>query len=114
MRISDWSSDVCSSDLLPKADCQAIQHNDAPGELRPFHEQDGGKGHKGETQGPQQQRWYFTQRQQIGRASWRERVCQNVWISVVAASLKKKKSNITNIQPRQMNNPKLNKDKKHK
>src|SRR3546814_16011847 len=26
----------------------------------------------------------------IGRASGRERVCQNVWISVVAASLKKK------------------------
>src|SRR3546814_13684370 len=29
-------------------------------------------------------------RQEIGRASWRERVCQYVWISVVAVSLKKK------------------------
>src|SRR3546814_12845188 len=28
---------------------------------------------------------------QIGRASWRERVCQDVYISVVAVSLKKKK-----------------------
>src|SRR3546814_11169534 len=28
----------------------------------------------------------------IGRASWRERVCQYVWISVVAGSLNKKKT----------------------
>src|SRR3546814_13901958 len=27
---------------------------------------------------------------EIGRASWRERVCQYVWISVVAVSIKKK------------------------
>src|SRR3546814_13921310 len=34
-------------------------------------------------------------RKQIGRASCRERVCQYVWISVVAVSLKKKKNTST-------------------
>src|SRR3546814_12623799 len=39
--------------------------------------------------------WLFrrnqpSRRREIGRASWRERVCQYVWISVVAVSLKKK------------------------
>src|SRR3546814_16454682 len=37
---------------------------------------------------------YFASRhEQIGRASCRERVCQYVWISVVALSLKKKSNN---------------------
>src|SRR3546814_18497242 len=37
-------------------------------------------------------------RAEIGRASCRERVCQSVWISVVAVSLKKTKYKITKSQ----------------
>src|SRR3546814_17321054 len=98
MRISDWSSDVCSSDLLENmlrfedggftvstADAQAIadwQKNPVTGaeiQYRPARVllQD------------------FTGVpcvvDQIGRASCRERVCQYVYISVVAVSFKKKK-----------------------
>src|SRR3546814_18328087 len=74
MRISDLSSDVCSSDLLlrqglvrflvvradrHKADLDAVRLDGVAGA-------------------------------EIGRASWRERVCKYVSISVVAVSLKKK------------------------
>src|SRR3546814_18681903 len=88
MRISDWSSDVCSSDLAPatvRADgltCRRLGRcgrggllpgrGVRPGERRP------GRG-------------------QIGRASCRERVCQYVSISVVAVYLKNKTDNDNNI-----------------
>src|SRR3546814_12460190 len=95
MRISDWSSDVCSSDLLTHL-------VDLPRQLR-----DGG------LQTPDQLRfresgigpvlarlqhhehvrdagWRDVGADQIGRASCRERVCKYVSISVVAVSLKKK------------------------
>src|SRR3546814_16714489 len=97
MRISDWSSDVCSSDLvegvpvhdlepvlLQRLDvCRADQVIAVDGSgaqrvgtsLRLLDRHDHGLGDLG----------------QIGRASCRERVCQYVWISVVAVSLKKKK-----------------------
>src|SRR3546814_9214928 len=62
MRISDWSSDVCSSDLLPNGNPQLVV------ELRPglrisVREIDAGNA----------QALY-----EIGRASCRERVCQYV------------------------------------
>src|SRR3546814_15788464 len=105
MRISDWSSDVCSSDLAAdpqprrrragaericsgllftacrrrphhhRSDADLERRAGLPGYARPLHARTGG-------------------RMEIGRASWRERVCQYVKISVGAVSLKKKKYNI--------------------
>src|SRR3546814_20599380 len=90
MRISDWSSDVCSSDL-------------EDGDLRPF-----GQWRRAERF--RNRRLYrfgvrgrlrrvgggklisgrgAALRQQIGRASWRERVCQYVSITVAAVPLNK-------------------------
>src|SRR3546814_12100004 len=95
MRISDWSSDVCSSDLAP---LDRVQHR--PGEAavdpgaqpRHMHLDPVGAGVEvdppyGLEQGLARDR--ATGHAQIGRASCRERVCQYVSISVVAVSLKK-------------------------
>src|SRR3546814_15846627 len=74
-RISDWSSDVCSSDLdRIAADIGLPRHSRAHAlSLRSV---------------------------KIGRVSCRERVCQYVSISVVAVSLKKKKHlKVSNIDP---------------
>src|SRR3546814_16867095 len=105
MRISDWSSDVCSSDL-GRID---VLCNNAGG---------------GTGAGPVDQTpvaelslddWRYTYAvsldsaflcakhavphlEQIGRASCRERVCQYVSISVVAVSLKKKLKHRTNLK----------------
>src|SRR3546814_13760431 len=106
MRISDWSSDVCSSDLLaprlhagsaedwlPQAGAYArldmhyyeqlrwIQavlaaHPPRAAERAMF----GGADMRPDEAAAK-----------IGRASCRERVCQYVWISVVAVAFKKKK-----------------------
>src|SRR3546814_15105393 len=107
MRISDWSSDVCSSDLAGTVEAVATgretggnpadftrnqlfaeNRDDArqradPAQafaartrLAPAHRLGPGKGADN----------------QIGRASCRERVCQYVYISVVAVSLQKKKT----------------------
>src|SRR3546814_11645164 len=95
MRISDWSSDVCSSDLVAQLagllksvggteGVSAAQFRDATGlgrkrsiQILEFFDRAG-----------------YTRRlrdkHEIGRASCRERVCQYVEISVVAASLTKK------------------------
>src|SRR3546814_19107307 len=89
MRISDWSSDVCSSDLIGR-DIAAlddglvdVRQNTLHGFI--IHAAAGHVGrelvllvHLVERGG------------QIGRASCRERVCQYVKITVVAVSLKKK------------------------
>src|SRR3546814_99041 len=87
MRISDWSSDVCSSDLRKRfvdaywiaetpdvllRNAQLVADADAAG--KSFNIATHVDPDRGE----------------IGRASCRERVCQYVWISVVAGSLKKK------------------------
>src|SRR3546814_21120157 len=100
MRISDWSSDVCSSDLAAEhpmsaqgdeLDSPTIFENVFIPWKQVFHI------------GNPEHATLYTQRifdwlhyhilirQELGRASCRERVCQYVMISVVAASLKKKK-----------------------
>src|SRR3546814_11594146 len=89
MRISDWSSDVCSSDLhLRSAPAELFrQVVELLQALVMQHQADGfGVARLALDLGPEPER-----RGQIGRASCRERVCQYVSISVVAVSLKKKK-----------------------
>src|SRR3546814_4849028 len=103
MRISDWSSDVCSSDLSPR---------------RPFARSglvvgllQGGDvelGHRAQRRADGDDTIGLTAHQlgqhrrnhlpghpepvgEIGRASCRARECQNVSVSVVAVTLKKKK-----------------------
>src|SRR3546814_13851637 len=100
MRISDWSSDVCSSDLrefrkplvvfTPKS---LLRHKRCVSDLAAF-----GPGscfHRvlycdDRPSKPKDAK------QEIGRASCRARVGQYVSISVVAVSLKKKTTNIKN------------------
>src|SRR3546814_13394202 len=108
MRISDWSSDVCSSDLVEPRGIIG-ERGVAPG-LHPRDDRRDVGGHIGIALAP-----IIDQRvelgreagvggvkpphhpallpdgsvQQIGRASCRERVCQYVKISVVAVSLNK-------------------------
>src|SRR3546814_16566242 len=107
MRISDWSSDVCSSDLPHGRDQagrgQALEEggltmalfeltsNDLrfvaqrlPRDVRDLLKLHHGKLFLGGG---------FIRAVEIGRASCRERVCQYVEISVVAVSLKKKQIN---------------------
>src|SRR3546814_11454889 len=93
MRISDWSSDVCSSDL-PTAATLAPGHGaefmPALAELLPgLVVEFGGEGAAADA------RRIGLGDAEIGRASCRERVCQYVWNSVVAVSLKKNKSSAT-------------------
>src|SRR3546814_20877980 len=102
MRISDWSSDVCSSDLIGHEAQQHLRRglaadaaiDDALAEQRRV----GGLPHFGDRIADEHQ---FLRdaleravRVEIGRASCRERVCQYVSISVVAVSLKKKNHTI--------------------
>src|SRR3546814_11116770 len=84
MRISDWSSDVCSSDLeqflaksIPERLAMAQQ---ARGESQAANQMKSAEIMDVNAQAVEE----------IGRASCRERVCQYVEISVVAGSLKKK------------------------
>src|SRR3546814_12978054 len=89
MRISDWSSDVCSSDL---ADALFLTDlGEFPGDFR------GGGGVVDEDRAlahPGEGAVVAEDDAEIGRAACRERVCQYVEISVVAVSLKKKHKNI--------------------
>src|SRR3546814_7651367 len=100
MRISDWSSDVCSSDLFASS-THLLTHEvtNQPGPfagynlyltdnaLREAAQRDGGGWIEaplralGEAVGTEEE---------VGRSSWRERVCQYVWFPVVAVQLKKK------------------------
>src|SRR3546814_15673532 len=106
MRISDWSSDVCSSDL--RADQRDAADAEArgaaarpegaarrPAELarldRPLLPGAARAGARQARLGPHAGGLPLARRQrQIGRASCRGRVCQYVYISVVAAALKTK------------------------
>src|SRR3546814_19188949 len=107
MRISDWSSDVCSSDLVPdiigskgvakealKQGGTAVIVLDSREKLKGISNSESayaaGQGINayGFSAAVTDQ---VTTLAEIGRASCRERVCQYVSISVVAVSLKKKK-----------------------
>src|SRR3546814_15272098 len=112
MRISDWSSDVCSSDLVTNSFSSltfvftsTINSGDETSRLVEPHRRhihDDQIGLMGifsasddnpvlSTPLEQNQLFLFSDLIiQIGRASCRERVCQHVWISVVALALKKK------------------------
>src|SRR3546814_11321570 len=103
MRISDWSSDVCSSDLqdpglvelrLPDRDRARLEVHVAQIESGEFAAAQTGtigqKHHGVEDHRSQRCIWRRVGTGKIGRASCRERVCQYVSISVVAVSLKKK------------------------
>src|SRR3546814_4424370 len=80
MRISDWSSDVCSSDLMARIALVARCGVDGVGGPRNLHQTDlrgavdeaGGDGLAPRVDGPD------PGRHEIGRASCRERVCQYV------------------------------------
>src|SRR3546814_18824434 len=98
MRISDWSSDVCSSDLAAAAQLELGILRDLQVERREraglvalvdlgqaaAHRRRDAKGRVAHAQ--------RLEEIEIGRASCRERVCPYVSISVVAVSLKKKKN----------------------
>src|SRR3546814_11752855 len=105
MRISDWSSDVCSSDLAKSResnhDCKAVRASSQRSRCSAEAILGMGSGvcataahartswtSEGESRSCP---WARSARSKIGRASCRERVCQYVSISVVAVSLKKKK-----------------------
>src|SRR3546814_16914339 len=94
MRISDWSSDVCSSDLATAASAGPPRLHD---DLRHPHRlaglaDDGGRVLDAEGSGKPaflvEVETALPRRHQLGRASCRERVCQYVLISVVAVYLK--------------------------
>src|SRR3546814_20420247 len=94
MRISDWSSDVCSSDLNeriaerlhPRPAHKANELERARGD------QQSGRDGVGGTRNPRRERQRGG-RDPIGRASGRERVFQYVSIAVVAVDLRKQKNN---------------------
>src|SRR3546814_20752218 len=103
MRISDWSSDVCSSDLrLQVGIAQRISRRrmgEAVVDLAPacVVEAQSRFGHAREFAdqplaliGSRRLERHVEHCEPIGRASCRERVCQYVVISLVAVSLKKK------------------------
>src|SRR3546814_4150292 len=85
MRISDWSSDVCSSDLprrligrLAHALFEPFALDEAGADAVDAHF---GPEHAGEAERQAVQRGFrghISQRREIGRASCRERVCQYV------------------------------------
>src|SRR3546814_14666540 len=102
MRISDWSSDVCSSDL--PTDMVRVNYKGSLLDGKVF---DDSSTHGGPAEIPLQQvvpGWqegialmpvgskynFWIPAKQIGRASWRERVCQYGKISVVDGTLNKK------------------------
>src|SRR3546814_19894497 len=121
MRISDWRSDVCSSDLKTDGDNYDYWQRREPAKVEGFVSREDYQAHRrlkrlqaveaakeaGEydrfvalgwcsrkdlaAKQAHRPRKVFTE--EIGRASCRERVCKYVWISVVAVSLKKQGQN---------------------
>src|SRR3546814_12488256 len=101
MRISDWSSDVCSSDLRSH---RGPLRRGRPGRRQPHGAVGLGLGLRANipaaftggrrlpptTQGGHLGRPLRVGLGEIGRAWWRERVVWYVWDSVVALSFKKK------------------------
>src|SRR3546814_17955577 len=101
MRISDWSSDVCSSDLFDAVRPlgEPDVHEDHVGAVTLGRGDGGGRGRDGVADGVADLLHHLLDRERqhepIGRASCRERVCTYVYISVVAVSLKKQKNQCT-------------------
>src|SRR3546814_12203630 len=112
MRISDWSSDVCSSDLTGPS--LAGLWDRPAGRVDDFERYSAGlRSADFDWDAAVLDAWLADPRamipdtrmvfrgipaeqdREIGRASWRARGCQYVWISVVAVSLKKNKKNKT-------------------
>src|SRR3546814_14844870 len=108
MRMSDWSSDVCSSDLGrdPAFHAEPLDLTRPPAPVktaaaaiavRPMISVPPGSEAIKAVTAPdsidEAHRLLDAGRNEIGRASCRERVCQYVSISVGAVSLKKKPSN---------------------
>src|SRR3546814_11211195 len=98
MRISDWSSDVCSSDL--SADTPAASAGAPSGDTATAVDCDAkpvqdliGKKYSESVARDAQSRSNPTQVRvlQVGRASGRERVCHSVTISVAGVTLKTKR-----------------------
>src|SRR3546814_17764749 len=99
MRISDWSSDVCSSDLVRVTvdrDAVGIQFHDlvqrTAEAVHTLERQTIDQVDAGRTERRLTRRLKHLAGLQIGSASCRERVCQYVSISVVAVAYKKKKT----------------------
>src|SRR3546814_15287778 len=103
MRISDWSSDVCSSDLM-SAVFQVVMHHGANCQWYLFRQIQLGRGHGFQHACTKICDDIVVQRAKYrlaavkhlvevesGRASCRGRVCQDVEISRVAGSIKKNK-----------------------
>src|SRR3546814_13404939 len=96
LRISDWSSDVCSSDLrlaLCRGDAARRRGARLFRRRRPQRSRGARSARAGRVFVRIAQGDDAVDARQIGRASCRERVCQYVYISVVAGSLKKKQPN---------------------
>src|SRR3546814_2482729 len=83
MRISDWSSDVCSSDLGFAVPVRCEQPRREP-EAAPAGIDQGHRNHRQGGQDPEKGNDDKRDTVKIGRASCRERVCQYVELSGVA------------------------------
>src|SRR3546814_20134747 len=90
MRISDWSSDVCSSELLARAIGKKVDDLGIALDVDHQPHRLANAASAGQFVGGERlEAAVVGRQQQIGRASCRERVCQYVSVSVVAVSLKK-------------------------
>src|SRR3546814_20937188 len=96
MRISDWSSDVCSSYLRPLADRDTRQHQRAAADRRHVAHRDRGRAPvarasaaPGGVGGPRPRVRHQVGLREKGRGGWRERVWKDVEILVVARYLHK-------------------------
>src|SRR3546814_20769590 len=111
MRISDWSSDVCSSDLGLQRKPEALPANDAAAEADSRRldrilldsrarqedsatprcvQRDSALSSGPDRAGARRACGNPRRQAQIGRAAWRESVCQSGYIPVVAVSLQQK------------------------
>src|SRR3546814_18267044 len=104
MRISDWSSDVCSSDLVEAYAAGRVEAVITFASEGPALEASGARRIFDSRQLPGEivdvlvvDRQRVNPEQQIGRASCRERVCQYVYVSVVAVSLKNNNTTKTTV-----------------